>query len=305
MNHSEATQVDQSSEVPSWLEFLNERIEEERDELFSESPSYEIIRNLLVASEDDNTAVSQAVTKFYDLYEAEADKRVKWEDHGAGEYLNTIAIIAFDVAPKLWYKSWRHQRIAQFLIAIKNGAAEEYHEEYPRFAWIGWGLEAAASECWNAGHVDHYTAKNSKEHEDTWAGEWFSTSALISKLFQGGCLEDDGHHWIAHDLEKAFEVKTSGEVRTDAGRQAQVLAAVNHILLAGESFVEGAKNPLSKWKFQLNATKWKLWASKIKEVGETVDDNARWELKEKAQKAYEKMVELYPEAFSSEENTGE
>ncbi|CVK84829.1 uncharacterized protein FMAN_01756 [Fusarium mangiferae] len=305
MDTTEPTQVEQSSEVSSWLEFLNERIEEERDELFSESPSYEIVRDLLVASEDDDTAISQAVTKFYDLYRAEADKRVKWEDHGAGEYLNTIAIIAFDVAPKLWYTSWRHQRIAEFLIAIKNGAAAKYHEEDPRFVWIGWGIEAAASECWNAGHVDHYTAKNSEGHEDTWAGEWFSTSALISKLFQGGCLEDDGHHWIAHDLERAFEGKTSGDVKTDAGRQAQVLAALNHILLAGELFVEGAKNPLPKWKFQMNATKWKLWASKIKEVAETVDENARWELKERAQKAFEKMVGLYPEAFSSDENTGE
>lgn len=106
-------------------------------------------------------------------------------------------------------------------------------------------------------------------------------------------------------MEKAFEGKTSGDVKTDAGRQAQVLAAVNHILLAGELFVEGAKSPLRKWKFELNATKWKLWASKIKAVAETVDENARWELKEKAQKAYEKMVELYPEAFSSDENTGE
>lgn len=134
MDTTEPTQVEQSSEVSSWLEFLNERIEEERDELFSESPSYEIVRDLLVASEDDDTAISQAVTKFYDLYRAEADKRVKWEDHGAGEYLNTIAIIVFDVAPNLWYTSWRHQRIAEFLIAIKNGAAAKYHEEVGNIA---------------------------------------------------------------------------------------------------------------------------------------------------------------------------
>ncbi|KAF5662407.1 hypothetical protein FCIRC_11530 [Fusarium circinatum] len=302
MDNSGTTPVDQSTEIPSWLEFLNERIEEEREELFSESPSYEIVRDLLVASEDDDTAVSQAVTKFYDLYRAKAGKRGKWEDHGAGEYLNTISVIAFEVAPKLWYTNWRHQRIAEFLIAIKDGAAEHYIEEDPQFVWIGWGLTAAASESWNAGHVllavDYYTEKNSKRPEDEWAGEWFSTSGLISKLFQAGCLEDYGQLWISNDLEKAFKASTSGDVKTNAGRQAQVLAAVNHILLAGGVLVEGAKNPLPKWKLQLNGTKWKLWASKIKEVADTVDDTARWDLKKKAKQAYEKMVELYPEAFS-------
>ncbi|KAF5604877.1 hypothetical protein FPCIR_730 [Fusarium pseudocircinatum] len=304
MHNSETTQGDQSSEVPSWLEFLNESIEEEGDDFDSEAPSYEIVRDLLVAPEDDDTAVSRAVTRFYDLYKAEAHELGKLEDHGAGGFLNSIAAIAFEVAPKLWYTNWRHQRIAEFLIAIKNGAAEEYSEEDPQFVWIGWGVTAAASESWNAGHVDHYTVKHSKRSEDTWTGEWFSTSGLISKLFQGGCLEDYGQLWISKDLERALESSTSGDVKTDAGRQAQVLAAVNHILIAGEAFVEGAKNPLPKWKFELNTTKWKLWASKIKEVAETVDENARWGLKERAQKAYEKMVELYPEAFSSDENTG-
>ncbi|KAF5598126.1 hypothetical protein FPANT_3890 [Fusarium pseudoanthophilum] len=304
MDNSETIQADQSTEVPSWLEFLNERIEEEGDDFESEAPSYEIVRDLLVAPEDDDTAVSRAVTRFYDLYKAEANELEELEGHGAGEYLNSIGVIAFEVAPKLWYTSWRHQRIAKFLIAIKNGAAEAYNEEDPKFVWIGWGLEAAASESWNAGHVDHYTAKNSKRSEDAWAGEWFSTSGLISKLFQGGCLEDYGQLWISKDLEKALESSTSGDVKTDAGRQAQVLAAVNHILLAGETFVEGAKNPLLKYGFKLNNTKWKLWASNVKEVAETVDENARWYLKERAQEAYEKMVELYPEAFS-DENTGE
>ncbi|EMT61140.1 hypothetical protein NOF04DRAFT_9269 [Fusarium oxysporum II5] len=300
MDNSEITEVAQPSDAPSWLKFLDERIEEERDGLFSESPSYEIVRDLLVASEDDDTAVSQAVTKFYDLYKAEAGRQSKMPDHGAGYYLNTISLIAFEVAPKVWYASWRHDRITEFLIAIKDGAAKEFDEEDPQFVWIGWGLQAAASESWNAGHVDTYTAKNSQEPEDVWAGEWFSSCALLAKLFRGGCLDNDGQHWITKDLERTFEVCTSGDIKTDAGRQAQVLAAINHILLAGEVFVKGAKNPLPKWKFELNATKWKLWASKIKEVAETVDETARWDLKDRAQKAYEKMVELYPEAFSSD-----
>ncbi|KAF4332553.1 hypothetical protein FBEOM_13652 [Fusarium beomiforme] len=300
MDNSKTSQSEQTSDIPSWLEFLNQRIEEERDELFSEAPSHEIVRDLLTAPEDDASAVSQAVTKFFTLYKSEADQLSKLEEQGAGAYLNSISTIVFEVATKVWYTSWKHDRLAEFVIAIKRGAADDYNEEDPQFVWIGWGLEAAAAEQWNAGHVDTYTAKNSTEPEDVWAGEWFSTSGLIAKLFQGGCLDNDGHFRITKDLERTFEGCTSGDVKTDAGRQAQVLAAVNYIILAGETFVKGAKNPSPKGNFELSARKWKFWASKIKEVAETVDKDARWDLKDRAQKAYDKMVELYPEAFSSE-----
>ncbi|KAG5795507.1 hypothetical protein H9Q69_005441 [Fusarium xylarioides] len=304
MHNSDAAQTELSSDRPSWLVYFEERIEEERDELFSEAPYYEIVRDLLLAPNDDDKAVGEAITKFYDLYAARVRNEKKDPpEYGAGHKLNTISIVAFEAVVKVWYTSTEHQKLADFLIGIKKGAAEEFDEENLRFVYIGWGLEAAAQEQWNAGYVDTWTAKNSDEPENVWAGAWLSASALIAKLFQGGCLENDGHHWITKDLERTFEISTKGDIKTDSGRQCQVLSAINYILLAGETFVKGAKSPLPKWKFELNTTKWKLWASKIKEVADTVEDTARWDLKERAKQAYKKMVELYPEAFPSDENT--
>ncbi|KAF5628806.1 hypothetical protein F52700_7899 [Fusarium sp. NRRL 52700] len=306
MHNSDAAQTKPSSDHPSWLVYFDERIEEESDEVFSEAPYYGIVRDLLLATNDGDTAVDEAITKFYDLYAAQVrNKKKDPPEYGAGHTLNSISIVAFEAAVKLWYTSPEHQKLADFLIGIKKGAKDEFDEENLQFVYIGWGLEAAAQEQWNAGYVDTWTAKNSDEPENVWAGAWLSASALIGKLFQGGCLENDGHHWITKDLERTFETSTRGDIKTDPGRQAQVLSAVNYILLAGEAFVKGAKNPLPKWKFELNENKWRLWASKIKEVAETVDENARWGLKARAQDAYERMVELYPEAFSSDESTRE
>ncbi|KAF4447895.1 hypothetical protein F53441_8645 [Fusarium austroafricanum] len=298
MNNSK---TEQSSDHPPWLVRVGSRIEEEEDEICPETPYYEIVRDLLLAPEDDDSAVAKAVTQFYDLYVSEAGKEKREPpEYGAGYSLDSIASIAFELTYEVWYTSAEHERLAKFLIAIKSGAADKYDEEDPQFVYFDWGLEAAADQSWNVSHVDYYTGKNSGEPEDPWAGPWFSTAALIAKVFQGGCLENAGPRWIAGDFKRTFELPTSGDIKTDAGRQAQVLATVNYILLAGEAFVAGAKGPSPKWHFEHTVMKWKLWASKVKEVADAVDENARWDLKERAQRAYDKMVELLPEAFESE-----
>jgi hypothetical protein len=113
-------------------------------------------------------------------------------------------------------------------------------------------------------------------------------------------LDSDGPRWITDDFERAFESTTPGDVTSDIGRQAQVLALVNYILIAGEAFAKEAKTPSQKWHLELNAKKWRLWASKLREVADVVDEDAKWDLKERAQKAYNKMVELYPEVIQDE-----
>ncbi|KAF4498902.1 hypothetical protein FAGAP_4915 [Fusarium agapanthi] len=236
MHNSDAAQTEPSSNRASWLVYFEERIEEESDELLSEAPYYEIVRDLLLAPDDDDKSVGEAIAKFYDLYAAQVrNKKKAPPEYGAGHTLNSISIVAFEAVVKVWYASPEHQRLAAFLIGIKKGAVDEFNEENLRFVYVGWGLEAAAQEQWNAGYVDTWTAKNSDEPENVWAGAWLSASALIAKLFQGGCLENDGHHWITKDLERTFEVSTKGDIKTDPGRQAQVLSAANYILLAGEA----------------------------------------------------------------------
>jgi hypothetical protein len=145
--------------------------------------------------------------------------------------------------------------------------------------------------------VDASTKHLATEPEQIWSEAWINISALVAKLYQGGLLDTDGPLWLSMDFENAFEKSTSGDVTSDAGRQAQVLAPINHILIAGEPFAKGAKTTVDGSKFKLDATKWKLWASKIQEIVDAVDEDAKWDLKERAHKAHDKMVELYPEAF--------
>ncbi|KAM0434878.1 hypothetical protein ACHAQK_008573 [Fusarium lateritium] len=301
MSTSNDNQIEPSSDRPRWLVRIEETIEEERDEFASESPYYEIIRDLLLAPKDDSKAVSQAVSRFYDLYAAGAEDEIrKPPEYSAGHKLNTIASIAFETAADALFTTDQHDRLAKLLIGIKDQAAHEYDTEDPKFVYYGWGLETAASESWNAGHVDASTQKFATEPESVWTESWINKAALLAKLFKAGLLEADAPRWIANDFERAFESNTPGNVTSDIGRQAQVLALVNYILIAGESFVKEAKTPSQKWHFELDAKKWRLWASKLRDVADAVDENARWDLKARAQKAYDKMVELYPEAFKDE-----
>ncbi|KAF5001632.1 hypothetical protein FGRMN_938 [Fusarium graminum] len=279
-----------SSDRPSWLVHIEEKIEEEREEFRSESPYYEIVRDLLLAPEEDKNAVSQAIHKFYGLCTTEAEDEIRGPpEYSAGHKLNTIASIAFETADEVFCTSYQHDRLAELLIGIKREAADEYDTENPKFVYYGWGVENAANESWNAGHVDASLQEFATEPKDAWAEAWINTAALLAKLFQGGLLDAHGARWITCDFEQAFEADTPGDVRSDIGRQAEVLALVNYIIIAGEIFVKKVRRPSQMWK---------LWASKIQEVADLVDENTRWDLKERAQMAHDKMIELYPQAFS-------
>ncbi|KAH6960429.1 hypothetical protein DER45DRAFT_557737 [Fusarium avenaceum] len=301
MSTSNDNQTEIPSDRPSWLVHIEQTIEEERDDLFSESPFYEIVRDLLVAPEDDSHAVSQAVSSFYNLYTARAEERSrKPPEYSAGNYLNSIACVAFEMASEVPFDTYQHDRLAELLIGIKKGAADEYDIEDPKFVYYGGGLYSEAREKWNACHVDFYTQKRATEPDSVWTGSWIGIAALLAKLFKAGLLEENCPHWFAKDFEDAFKPTAAGDVTIDIGPQAEVLALVNYILIAGEALAEQAKEP-QRWRLVLNANKWKLWATKLREVADVVDRNAPWDLKERAREAYDKMVELYPEAFEDEQ----
>ncbi|KAG5657476.1 hypothetical protein KAF25_006040 [Fusarium avenaceum] len=301
MSTSNDTQIGIPSDRPRWLVSIEQTIEEERDELFSDSKFYELVRDLLLAPENDSHAVSQAVSSFYNLYAAGADERTREPpEYFAGHYLNSIACVAFEMASEVPFDTYQHDRLAELLIGIKKGAADEYDTEDPKFVYYGWGLYNEAREKWNACHVDFYTQKRATEPDSVWTGSWIGIAALLAKLFKAGLLEENCPHWFAKDFEDAFKPTAPGDVTIDIGPQAEVLALVNYILIAGEALAEQAKEP-QRWRLVLNANKWKLWASKLREVADVVDKNAPWDLKERAQEAYDKMVELYPEAFEDEQ----
>ena len=122
---------------------------------------------------------------------------------------------------------------------------------------------------------------------------WLNVASLIAKLYKADLLEDYGQMWIAHDFGRTFEERTDGDITSQPIKQAQVLAVVNYMLIAGERFAEAAK----AGKDEMTAEKWRLWAGEMKKVVDVVDESVRWDLKASARKASDMMVELYPEAF--------
>ncbi|KAM0296152.1 hypothetical protein ACHAPM_010408 [Fusarium culmorum] len=293
-----STNEDKTEDQPRWLTNIENNIKEELEEFPSEPRYYEIVRDLLLAPKDNEQAVPHAVDRFYQLYAdgAETEQREPPE-YGAAYKLNSIADVVFEAVRDVFYTTLEHDRLAKLLIGIKKGAVAEYDTENPQFFYHDWGLETIASGSWNASHVDASTKNLVTDPEPIWTEAWINTSSLISKLYNEGLLDTDGPIWLTWDFVVAFEKLTKGDVASDAGRQAQVLAPINHILLAGEPFADEAKVAADGRILELNAAKWKLWASKIKEIADAVDDGARWDLKSQAQKAFDEMVRLYPEAF--------
>jgi len=162
---------DSKADRPRWLINIEKNIEEDLDQFPSISPSYELVRDLLIAPKDSDTAVSDAVNRFYNSYTSNADReRREPPDYMAGFKLNTIASVVFETARDVFYTSFEHDRLVEFLVGIKKGAAAEYDPEVgeiitvpaleitynglqnPRFVYHSWGLEAIVEESWNAGH---------------------------------------------------------------------------------------------------------------------------------------------------------
>lgn len=134
---------------------------------------------------------------------------------------------------------------------------------------------------------------------------WVNKSALLAKLFSAGLLDADGTRWISGDFESAFETRTSGDLATNIGRKAQVVAQAKYILIARDIYVREVKQPSKKYRVEVTQARWKLWASKLQEIADAASTDAEWDLKNRAQNAHDKMVELYPEAFREEKEPEE
>jgi hypothetical protein len=164
-----ANTEENKDDSPRWLINIEQNIEEGLDEFPSISPDYEIIRDLLLAPKDSDTAVSDAVNRFYDTYTANEQRETREPpDYMAGFKLNTIASVVFETARDVFYTSFEHDRLVEFLVGIKKGAAAEYDTEVseiitvlalkitdiglqnPQFVYHSWGLEAIVEESWNA-----------------------------------------------------------------------------------------------------------------------------------------------------------
>ncbi|KAH6890275.1 hypothetical protein B0T10DRAFT_315059 [Thelonectria olida] len=302
-----AQPINISSTKAPWLEHIEKLIEEDKEN--SPEPEEDflvIVRDLLLAPDDDDNAVPAAIEAFKEFYlEGSIWENVESREppeYGAGGFLNSIANAVFEGVDRVPFTTPRHDRLANFLIGIKASADTEYKKDNPSLVWFDWGFGLAASETWNACHADGFK-RGTDEEWTIHSKAWVNSSALIAKLFQAGFLEKDAPGWMAFDMNKAFVTRTEGgsEFATNIGRKSQVLATANNILIAGEALARELKS--SRKHRLLDTENWKFWASKFQEVANAAGEESEevgWNLKASAQEAHDKMIALYPELFKEE-----
>ncbi|KAF5001634.1 hypothetical protein FGRMN_940 [Fusarium graminum] len=293
-----------SAGIPNWHTYLNTRIEEEKEEAFPEDLYYEIIRDMLLQSENSEKAVSEAIDKFYKHYLAGFSRGDfggrKPPEYEAGAELNSISTIVFETIAEIPFADPKQDILSCFLLGIAKNAADEFDKRDPQFVCYIWGIQTAAVSRWNAYHVSTGPGDYERPGVTEAVDIWLSTSALIAKLFQADLLGEYGPLWASADFRDALEKNVDDNLTTLPFKQAQILAAVNYITLAGEAFAKEAKDSSKTRSYELNAARWKLWASKFQEVSDKIGEDAGLGLKQRAKEAHNRMVELYPEAFGED-----
>jgi hypothetical protein len=79
--------------------------------------------------------------------------------------------------------------------------------------------------------------------------------------------------------------------------ETSTVIATQYVLFAGDVLARFAKSPRQGEEHLLGKEKWKIWADKLQNIAETAS-KGEWDLQANAQKAYTRMVELWPELFA-------
>ncbi|KAI1068176.1 hypothetical protein LB507_004374 [Fusarium sp. FIESC RH6] len=289
---------DAKQEPPTWLSYIENSIEEEDDVYGSNAPYYEVIRDLLLDSSAQDEAVEQAIKRCCDQYTGEVDERnarideddpepPQREEYNYNLLLGTMTALVFEMMGELPYLDTKTNTLSKFLVGLAKHA-----EDKPRKEKSG-DLISAVRETWHASHADNLPVDADGSNAEEVMHRWLNVASLIAQLFKADLLENFGSRWIAHDFTAALEKRRDGDVTKHPIKHAEVLAVVNYMLIAGEPFAEAAK----AGKDGMTAERWRLWAEEMKKVADVADGSVRWDLKERARKASDIMVELYPEAF--------
>jgi hypothetical protein len=96
---------------------------------------------------------------------------------------------------------------------------------------------------------------------------------------------EDGVIWATEDISEGLEQSGSSD-QPPLIQNALAAIATQYILFAAEVLAK-----------HVAEDKWKLWASKLQHLAETSTDSTEWNLKQHAQKAFKKLVEVRPELF--------
>jgi hypothetical protein len=122
---------------------------------------------------------------------------------------------------------------------------------------------------------------------------------LLARITGAGLWGDRGVLVATDSIDEGLKGPAPAIRSNPCALNAAAVIAAQYILLAGEVLVKYANSPdnhiyREAWPTQ---EKWKIWAAKFKDIARSAPDEDEWDLKRTAQKAYEKMISLWPELF--------
>ncbi|CAM1504653.1 Fc.00g022440.m01.CDS01 [Cosmosporella sp. VM-42] len=122
-----------TSNNPAWSKSLVKRIKEEREADFSDATHHEIVRDMLLAPDDDDSAVPRQSTvsqKNYIAGFASEDFGMrKHPEYTAGDVLNSILLVVFETGDYVPFRDMGHDRLTNLHIGIKQSAAQKFNPD--------------------------------------------------------------------------------------------------------------------------------------------------------------------------------
>jgi hypothetical protein len=156
------TAQDTKQEPPAWLSYIENRMEEEEENFQSDTPYYEIIRDLLLRSDEPDEAIEQAIKRSYDQYTGEIDdynariddedsEPPKRQEYDFNLLDSTMTELVLEMMGELPYLDSKTDMLAKFLIGLNK-----YTKDMRRKGSAD--IISAVRESWDASHGKNYSS---------------------------------------------------------------------------------------------------------------------------------------------------
>lgn len=143
----------ESDTIEPWQAYMKDVLEPDSDGI--DEAVLTTLRDLLLAPDTDNQRAAQAAAqKLLNLYRDSYPKRdfgfYRTDDKGARGFLDSVSIPVVELATHFRWDSASHQRLADTMIALRDGCTKEFKEDDPQLVYIPDGVLTKVDGAWNA-----------------------------------------------------------------------------------------------------------------------------------------------------------
>ncbi|KAI9149994.1 hypothetical protein HJFPF1_09741 [Paramyrothecium foliicola] len=289
-----------SATTEQWQGYVKDWLEPDSDE--TDKAVLAILQDLLLAPESDKRfPVQIAAQKLLNLYHenylsGDSGYDIS-EDKGASAYLDCISRPVVDLARYFGWDGASHQRLADTVVAVRDGCADSFNEENPKLVYNAEGLLEKVDGAWNAYSISRSSGMSS-------CRQAVNVTALFAKLFGAGLFNGE-LKYVLFDLEEGLMKGTDQEGEQPLGQRAIEARAAAWLFFGGEIIAQVAwENDAGSSKKQFpdifNRENWKSWVNKLAMIARDAPDEAEFGLRRLAANAYSRMLELYPEVWEQD-----